>query len=259
VKRFVLALLLASCGDDTQQAAPDAPGIDAPADAPTPIDASEICLPPLDDANRGHKVIWLNYEGVVLQHCVGPTGSSNCPDPAMNLTNIVVPDGGTVPPFNANLANRQAYLDLVTEKIRGQLADYDVVIVTTRPASGDYSEIAFGGICPEVTGNLMCPTGRSSIGLRACFMPWAPLIALVFDTTNSSTYAANAAMFDIGTMAGLSPVDMPGNCVSLTTISDTTLCTFNRNAPLIPDAACSGTPLIEDQLSVLKAKIGCRR
>src|SRR5262249_47534387 len=107
---IAVVLVFAGCGDDTAATPDSAVTADAAIDAPA-ADASPYCGVPNNDANQGHKLLYLDYEGVVLTSCSGTTG---CPDPTMDKTTLIEPDGGTVPPFDSTITSRQAFLDSVT-------------------------------------------------------------------------------------------------------------------------------------------------
>jgi hypothetical protein len=244
--------LYLGCGDDNATM-PDSSVADAAPDAPS-VDASPYCQVPANDANQGHNIIYLNYEGVQLHACSGSPPA--CPDPSMDKTPIIGPDGGNVPPFDATLASRQQYLNQVTLKIQQVLAPYDVDIVTTRPASGDYVTIVFGGTCAQVV-DPSCSSQVSGIGFGACGAAWSPSIGLVFDTTQTSALAANIALFDLATAAGLSCSTTANNCANCMSVTNQ-LCSFSASAGVNTARACTGVGATEDQLLMLKQKLGCR-
>ena len=250
---FAVALACLGCGDDNAATPDSAVAADAAPDAPLP-DASPYCQAPANDANQGHIVIFLNYEGVQLHPCSG----AGCPDPTMDKTPLISGDGGVVPPFDSTIASRQQYLDQVTQAVQQAMAPYDVQIVTTRPASGPYAMIAFGGTCTAVSG-MSCPNVAAIGPGGICTMPWSPQVALVFDTSGiPAVFASNLALFNIGTMVGLSCSTQQGNCINCQGGSGNGQCMFTGNSTVDTQFACTGVGTTEDQLLMLKQKLGCR-
>lgn len=107
----------------------------------------------------GLRRVYLNFEGVTL------TSSNTQPDDATTnrtwMINEVVPTGNTlsIPPFNPNelsslngATSRQQIIDYTLNKLREYHQPYNIEFTTTRPSSGTYHMVVFGGTCQGVIG-----------------------------------------------------------------------------------------------------------
>jgi hypothetical protein len=107
----------------------------------------------------GLRNVYLNFSGVTLQ------ASANGPDDATTNTTWmiadVVGDNGslTIPPFNWNdlgslsgATSQQEIIDYTLAELRSYHNPYNVAFTTTRPTSGTYHMVVFGGTCQGVVG-----------------------------------------------------------------------------------------------------------
>jgi hypothetical protein len=140
-------LRLDATGNTTDSAVNDA-GTDAAVDA-------KVC--------SNGRVIFLNFEGVGLSLAATSDALAN----RINWFNNNV----TIPRFRANDANRATMISDITRLARANLAQFPVTIVTTRPATGPYIMVTFGGArslfnttFPAVTGLNCGDTTKSSVG-----------------------------------------------------------------------------------------------
>jgi len=166
------SLLTVALGLSTQAIA--APSLQAT--EPAMGDASErqliSVLPPLcegapcwnpgstaDPLAVGLRRVFLNFEGVTL------TASNSQPDDATTNTTWMITEvvsaGSTVtiPAFNRfdlgsqnGATSRQEIIDYTVQKVREYHAPYNFEFVTTRPTSGTYHMVVFGGTCGAVVG-----------------------------------------------------------------------------------------------------------
>lgn len=108
----------------------------------------------------GLRTVYLNFDGVTL------TSTSNGPDDATSnrtwMINSVVSPGNTltIPPFNWNdlgslsgANNPQEIIDYTLAELRSYHQPYNVQFTTTRPSSGTYHMVVFGGSCAGVVGS----------------------------------------------------------------------------------------------------------
>ena len=106
---------------------------------------------------QGLRTVYLNFEGVNL------TSASNNEDATNNISFLVAnkhAPGNTVhvPPFSpSNLqstqgASRGQIINYVVDKIRETHQPYNIEFTTTRPSSGTYHMVVFGGTCQGITG-----------------------------------------------------------------------------------------------------------
>jgi hypothetical protein len=134
---LVLALLVAAC-DARLGATRDGIGVDARggggggSDAGPPIDA------PTTAACFNGRVIFLNFDGVVLQ-------LSAVDDAAQDHARWIGVPQAAIPPYHANNQNRANQIQTITDAVRAALAGFPITVVTQRPAAGPYVMIAFGG------------------------------------------------------------------------------------------------------------------
>ena len=106
----------------------------------------------------GLRRVYLNFEGVTL------TASTQSDDATTNTSFIVagVTSPGntvTVPPFDrfdlgsqSGATSRQQIIDYTLDKVREYHAPYNFEFTTTRPTSGNYHMVVFGGTCNSVVG-----------------------------------------------------------------------------------------------------------
>jgi len=261
----VAALAIAgACGDDSQGMAPDSAvdrpmidaaidgAIDAAVDARA-VDASATDAMPGGCGMRdggtptGAHLLYLVYDGVMLM-------SGNCDDSRTNCTSLATANT-TVTPFEATRANRQQFLDDITAAIRQQLAPYDIEVVTTRPASGDYRMIVFA----QCVSSLSCQSGIIGVALNGCNATAARnSIALAFDQGTTSTFTASEygglAIFDLGITAALGPtLGIAGDCMNQ---GGTGLpCTFGTNV-LVQGVSCTGAANQNEDL-LMEEAFGC--
>jgi hypothetical protein len=96
----------------------------------------------------GNNVLFLNFEGVTLNDSF--TDDARVNDSGMG--NVVVPAFKL--PTGAKFTRQQG-IDSIVDRIRSFYKAFDLSIVTTRPATGNYTMIAFGGrntIVPGLSG-----------------------------------------------------------------------------------------------------------
>ncbi len=108
----------------------------------------------------GLRTVYLNFGGVTLQ------ASANGPDDATSNTTWMIKDvvgtngSLTIPPFNwndlgslSNAPSQQAIIDYTLAELRSYHNPYNVAFTTTRPTSGTYHMVVFGGTCQGVVGS----------------------------------------------------------------------------------------------------------
>ena len=246
---FWLAACLCGCGDDTAALNPD-----AAADAPPSIDAPSpdaAACSSSRDAGAGAYRIFLVFEGVALTH--------GTRDDAPTNTTMIGTIDPTVPPFLAGMAGRQAIIDQIVADLQQALAPFDVELTTTRPASGEYEMIAFGGNCMNVLGPGCRPSAPRAFSTDCGDLNHNNVI-FVFDIDNTAFLAANDALTGLVVSVGLSPTTAPGDCACLSCVTPPDrLCTLGQMTPV--DTMTFGCPAAgptQDEQAYLRNIFGCR-
>ena len=98
-----------------------------------PTDAAPTCA---------SRTVFLNFEGQALQK--GPS------DATLNQASWMQNPTGTAPPYLAGNANRKALIQNIVTGVTDQLSRFPITVVTTRPATGNYVMIVFGGQASQV-------------------------------------------------------------------------------------------------------------
>src|SRR5262249_31028349 len=154
-------LVLAGCGDDsaapggTDGAVRDGAVRDGPVDGDAPARDSamtvdrDIIDASCDEMDAGvccsprRTYPDLDRLGVIAD------GGAN--DARSNRT-FLLTSNKTVPPFLSGMANRDAVINAIVAQLGQQLAGFDVELTRTRPGSGDYMMVIFGGDSATILG-----------------------------------------------------------------------------------------------------------
>ena len=118
---------------------------------------------------QGLRIVYLNFDGVTL------TASNTADDATTNRSAIVNSSTEVIPAFQANdlwSSGGLSRAQIISQTVNEMYAlhnPYNVEFVTTRPTSGAYSMIVFGGSCQSTVGE----SGCAGIALGDCgdFMP----------------------------------------------------------------------------------------
>ncbi len=173
-----------------------------------PPDAQSFDAAPMIDAAPDAKVcangrvVFLNFNGVTITAAATSDARQN--QASWIGANV------TVPAYRAGQGTRATMITDITNLTRASLAMFPVTVVTTRPASGEYIMITFGGDgtlfgfpnnTPAITGFNCGATARNGIG-------WAA-------DANTAQQAANVAVGAIGISLGLTGIveNKPTDCL----------------------------------------------
>jgi hypothetical protein len=232
-------LILVACGGSS---AP--PSIDADVEPGTGCPET-----PADPSAPGAFTVFLATEGVAL--------TTGCNSSATNCTTIL-PADATIPPVFSSEPARDAVIAEIVDLARSRLVPYSVDLVTTRPSTGVYNMIVFGG--DAVTVGL--PNSPVSAAPFNCNNTPDDRIALLFDrgiVDVTATDYANQVLFQIATMEGLTFTQTSDDCqcqLDAECANTGALCTFSSAPTSTMVPTCGRT--IQDGPALLKEAFGCR-
>ncbi len=106
----------------------------------------------------GKRTVWLSFDGITLTKVTNATQE----DATENRSWIVNSSTEVIAPFSTSDLSqtlglsRSQIIQRVINQLYASHAPYDVDFTTTRPTSGNYQTIVFGGTCSSVTGSGGC-------------------------------------------------------------------------------------------------------
>lgn len=92
------------------------------------------------------RVVYLNFDGVTLTDAAAS-------DATQNRASWMNKASGTIPPFQQGNSNRAQIITDITNGVRQQLSQFPITVVTTRPATGPYVMIVYGGTAQDAGSN----------------------------------------------------------------------------------------------------------
>jgi hypothetical protein len=137
---LVCMLLCAACeatidGGRRNEITGDATSTDS--SNPPPIDAPAQC---------SGRVVYLNFEGQTLTDALAS-------DATQNRASWLNKASGSATAFQVGVANRAQIISDITTGVRAALSQFPITVVTTRPATGPYVMIVYGGNSTDVGSN----------------------------------------------------------------------------------------------------------
>jgi len=234
---------LAGCDDDLTSNLPDAGVIDGP---PSPY-----CQTSAQPTDTGTYTVYLNFDGVTL--------TQGAEDASQN-TSSVIANAGTIPPLLDGVPGRNTVIVATAAGVEQVLSPFDVAVVTTRPATGPYQMIVFGGV-----GTLLGVPDTPSRYLIDCASGPASQIGFVFDKGGSAETMASLAIAGIGTAASIPSTNVAQSCMCVVgtecTGSRTELCTiFQAPTALASQVICRPDGTTEEDVALaFKQAYGCRQ
>ncbi len=261
MKRGLLILVaIVGCGDDSGSIIPDAaaPG-DARVDGPRPDAGPFNCA---TSPTAGTHRIFLAFDGVSLTRATS--------DSALNQFSVIDPSITTavIPAWKTGAADRAAQIQTIVCMMRQALYAFDVEVVTTRPATGDYEMIVFGG-SPSDLGFSSQGLVLTSLSAKDCANANQRDVAWVAERPDGSftltaSEAANGASAMHGVGNGLAASTIGTNCMCAVAVPyncDTNAtCSFSTTSPIAPNGGnfCSAPGTTENQVAKLLARFGAR-
>ena len=170
---------------DTSTAQPDAP----------PIDMGPTCL--VTQARS----VYLNFDGQALAR-------ATTSDATQNQAAWMNKATGTAPAYRAGSGTRAADIQTITDGIKAALVGLDVTVVTTRPATGPYMMIVFGGTAANVGSNFGGAVQKLDCGNQV-----ASDVAWVADGVTPNQRVINFALGAIGFGVGLTATTNTNDCM----------------------------------------------
>ena len=231
--------------------------VDAPPDVPTGCAA----LP----AGGTHKV-FLQFEGATLTRAAS--------DATLNQFTIIEGSHATatVPRWKAAAVDRAAQIQSVVCAMRESLLPFDVEVVTTRPAAGDFEMVVIGGSYADLGYTFGSNTFIFSFASPDCANANTRDVSWVAERTQpaaatalTAAETANNATAGIGIGDGLGASKAPLNCMCSVTAGEIVTCgtevpcTFSTSATFqLGGDVCSAGGAAEDQVAKLLARYGAR-
>lgn len=146
VQRSLILGVLALVGCNAELGPKPGSSTDAPiggGGGDAPGGTEDAAITPDAPACSNGRVVYLNFEGQVLT-------DSALSDSTLNRASWMNIATGTAPPFRAASGTRLQDIQTITNGVRQQLSQFPITVVTTRPASGPYVMIVFGGTAANV-------------------------------------------------------------------------------------------------------------
>ncbi|HEX5058306.1 MAG TPA: hypothetical protein VFV99_03050 [Kofleriaceae bacterium] len=243
---FVLLIIGTGCEKDLLADMHDATVADA---QQVEVDGGR-CMSPMTDAHpAAMHTLFVNFDGVLLTPC----GTA---DARLNCTGLVSTET-MIPPFMDGNPARDAFIATILYPARKALARYSLDIVTTRPTSGDYYMMIYGGT-PQLLG---LPAANVGIAPFSCMPDNHNNISFTFDRGQAPTNIdyADGILSDMGVFAGIPGTTVPGDCLCRSCQFPTdTVCTYGVDVPVSTDPAFSCGKTTVDEPAMLQDVLGCR-
>ncbi|MGE0549362.1 MAG: hypothetical protein AB7O24_05190 [Kofleriaceae bacterium] len=223
----IAALLCIGCGvqvSNDESGVTDDPDDQADSDFPDDDDgASPDAGQPESPACFNGRVVYLNFEGQTLT-------DATTSDATLNQASWMTIAAGTAPKYRANSPSRDADIAAIVDGVRTQLATFPVTVVTTRPASGPYVMIVFGGHATDVGSRF-----NGAVNELDCGDVQNSDVAWISDTVNPTQRVVNYAIGAIGFGLGLTATTNPSDC----------MCSWDNSCVQPANAACTLSAMID--------------
>jgi hypothetical protein len=196
-------------GDDD-----DAPTVDAPLE--TSIDAA-----PDAPACFNGRVVFLSFEGESLTRAAAS-------DARQNRASWMQIASGTAPKYRAADGDRANQIQAIVDGVRAQLAGFPITVVTTRPATGDYVMIVYGGTPQQVGSRFAGAVQALDCGDTGTRND----VAWIADNVGATQRIVNFSIGAIGFGLGLTATSDPDDC----------MCGWDNACQANNGVACTLTP-----------------
>jgi hypothetical protein len=169
-------------GDDASALPPDAPAV-AMSDAPACFNG---------------RVVFLSFEGVTLTQAMTD-------DATQNQASWIGVATANVPAYHAGNMNRATQIMNITSAVQSILGGFPVTVVTTRPLSGPFVMVAFGGTNMTVGSQYTYATSFHDCGdLVKSDVAW---VSDTVPTSKAADYAVGAIAWALGLQGTNDPTD----------------------------------------------------
>jgi hypothetical protein len=212
----LLCLAAAACGVQIDGRPGSTP--DGPPSGDGPITGDPDSAPRCSNG----RVVYLNFEGATLTRAAVSDATQNQAS-WMNISQ------GTAPRYKSGAANRDQQIQAVVDGVRAQLSSFPVTVVTTRPVSGPYVMIVFGGIATQVGSNY-----GGAVNTLDCGDAQKSDLAWISDNVSITQRVVNFAVGAIGFGIGLTATTDPLDC----------MCGWDNGCIQDQSAACRLSPQI---------------
>lgn len=183
--------------DDVGMLAPDAVG--ATSDVALDVAADGLGVDAM--ACPIARSLFLNFDGGTLTRATQS-------DALLNRASWMLVASATVPPYRASDPNRLLDIAQITDGVRVQLSQVPVSVVTTRPATGTYVMIVFGGTASNVGSMFGAATNQLDCGnLVANDVGW------IADAVTPNQRAINFTIGAVGFGLGLTATTDMSDCM----------------------------------------------
>jgi hypothetical protein len=146
------------------------------------------------------RTVYLNFEGQQLTQ--GPS------DATLNQASWMTISSGTAPPYLSGNANRATAIQSIVDGITAQLAQFPISVVATRPASGNYVMIVFGGKSTDVGSRF-----GGAVNQLDCGDARPNDVAWISDGVSPTERVVNFAVGAVGFGLGLTATTDPKDCM----------------------------------------------
>lgn len=189
--------------------------------------------------------VYLSFEGEKLIR-----GRS---DATVNQAEWMTIDEGAAPPYLAGSTEREARIKEIVEGVSRQLAGFPITVVTTRPTSGKYVMIVYGGTAAAVGSRF-----GGAVNRLDCDDSRPNDVAWVSDLVTPTQRAVNSTIGAIGFGLGLTATSDPADCMcgwdNDCDDDDTRPC--NLGSPIERDPlarqVCFGAARMQDEVAALR-------
>lgn len=161
----------------------------------------------------GSRTVYLNFEGQALAQ--GPS------DATLNQASWMQIAQGKAPAYLAGSANRATAIQNIVTGVQAQLSQFPITVVTTRPTSGKYVMIVFGGKASDVGSRF-----GSAVNQLDCGDARPSDVAWISDAVSPNQRVVNFTVGAIGFGLGLTATLDPNDCMC----GWDNQCTSNNNA-----------------------------
>ena len=172
-------------------------------DSGTGNGSADSSVPPSDGSTAlcaNGRQVYLNFDGVALTR-----GAPS--DAAQNRVSWMGNASGTVPRYRDGDGNRLTYIQTITAGVKARLSGTPITVVTTRPTSGPYVMIVYGGDQNDIGTVYSFATNEHDCGDTV-----KSDVGWISDLPNVS-YVQDLTIGAIGWGLGLNGTNDPNDCM----------------------------------------------